>query len=70
MMGKRVLLGVVLGITYVNKDEAKLKAEEKAEEKVTLSRKELWLLRIAAATGVMSFISHGISAVTYLFSHM
>jgi hypothetical protein len=54
----------------MNKDEAKLKAEEKAEEKVTLSRKELWLLRIAAATGVMSFISHGISAVTWLVTHV
>jgi hypothetical protein len=54
----------------VNKDEAKLKAEQKAEEKVTLSRRELWLLRVAAATGVMSFISHGIAAVTWFFTHV
>jgi hypothetical protein len=51
----------------MNKEEAKLKAEEKAEEKVTLSRRELWLLRIAAATGIMSFISHGISAAVWLW---
>jgi hypothetical protein len=34
---------------------------EKAEEKVTLSRGELWLLRVAAATGVVSMLSHGLS---------
>jgi hypothetical protein len=33
---------------------------EKAEERVTLARGEVWLLRIAAATGVLSMISHGI----------
>jgi hypothetical protein len=33
---------------------------EKAEERVTLSRGELWLLRLAAATGVLSALSHGI----------
>ena len=54
----------------MDKDEIKLKAEEKAEEKITLSRRELWLLRIAAATGVMSFVSHGISALTWLFTHL
>lgn len=53
----------------MNKDEAKLKAEEKAEERISLSRKELWFLKIAAATGVMSFISHGIGAVTWLVTH-
>lgn len=54
----------------MNKEEARLKAEEKAEEKVTLSRKELWLLRVAAATGVMSFVSHGIAALTWLLSRI
>lgn len=54
----------------MDKDEVKLKAEEKAEEKVTLSRKELWLLRIAAATGVMSMISHGIQAVNWLINNL
>jgi len=54
----------------MDKEEAKLKAIKKAEEKVTLSRKELWYLKVAAATGIMSFISHGISAVTYVFSHL
>ena len=39
-------------------------------EKITLEKRELWLLKIAAATGVMSFISHGISAVTYLLNHL
>jgi len=34
--------------------------EAKARETVTLARGEVWLLRIAAATGVISMISHGI----------
>jgi hypothetical protein len=54
----------------MDKDEAKLKVEEKAEERVTLTRKEWWYLKIAAATGIMSFISHGISAVTWVVSHV
>ena len=54
----------------MNKDEAKAKAEEKAEEKITLARRDLWLLKIAAATGIMSFISHGISAVTWFLTHV
>lgn len=33
---------------------------EKAEERITLARGELWLLRIAAATGVLSMLSHGL----------
>jgi hypothetical protein len=44
----------------MNKDDVK----EKSREKVVLSRKELWLLRIAAATGVMSFLSHGIQFIS------
>lgn len=38
----------------------KAEVEEKAKERVTLSRVELWMLRIAAATGVASFLSHGL----------
>jgi hypothetical protein len=34
--------------------------QEKAAERVTMARGELWLLRIAAATGVLSALSHGI----------
>ena len=34
------------------------KIAEKADERTTLRKGELWLLRIAAATGVASFISH------------
>jgi hypothetical protein len=36
------------------------KVQEKAAERVTLSVGELWLLRIAAATGIMSALSHGL----------
>ena len=36
------------------------KVQEKAEEKITLARGEVWLLRIAAATGVISMFAHGI----------
>jgi hypothetical protein len=32
--------------------------KEKAEEGVTLRRAEVWLLRIAAATGIAGFLSH------------
>lgn len=35
-------------------------AQEKASERITLARGEVWLLRIAAATGVVSMISHGV----------
>jgi hypothetical protein len=34
--------------------------QDKAEERITLARGEVWLLRIAAATGVISMFSHGI----------
>ena len=34
--------------------------QDKAEERITLARGEVWLLRIAAATGVLSMISHGL----------
>jgi len=34
--------------------------QDKAREQITLARGEVWLLRIAAATGVLSMISHGI----------
>jgi hypothetical protein len=33
---------------------------DKAREQVTLARGEVWLLRIAAATGVVSMLAHGI----------
>jgi hypothetical protein len=33
---------------------------DKAAERVTLARGEVWLLRMAAATGVISALSHGI----------
>jgi len=42
-------------------------AKEKASERVTLSRGELWMLRIAAFTGVASLISHGADAVGKLW---
>jgi hypothetical protein len=35
--------------------------QEKAQERITLARGEVWLLRIAAATGVVSMLSHGIA---------
>jgi hypothetical protein len=35
------------------------KVQEKASEKVTLARGEVWLLRISAATGVVSMLGHG-----------
>ena len=40
--------------------DVKDKAAEKAAEPVTLERSELWLLRVAAATGVLGMISHGL----------
>jgi hypothetical protein len=33
--------------------------KDKAKETTTLKKGELWMLRIAAATGVASLISHG-----------
>ena len=33
---------------------------EKAQERITLPRGEVWLLRIAAATGVVSMLAHGL----------
>ena len=38
----------------MNKEEAK----DKAKEPITLPRAELWMLRIAAATGVVGVFSH------------
>jgi hypothetical protein len=38
----------------------KEQVEEKAKETVTLSRGTVWMLRIAAATGLASFLSHGL----------
>lgn len=35
------------------------KVQEKASERVTLARGEVWLLRISAATGVVSMLAHG-----------
>jgi len=40
--------------------DAKDEIQEKAEERITLARGEVWLLRIAAATGVLSMLSHGV----------
>jgi hypothetical protein len=37
------------------------KVQEKATERVTLARGEVWLLRISAATGVVSMLAHGLS---------
>lgn len=54
----------------MDKEEAKAEVAEKAEEEIRLPRRELWWLKIAAATGVMSFISHGISAITWLVTHV
>ena len=36
------------------------KAVDKAQEDVVLARGELWLLRIAAATGAVSMLAHGV----------
>ena len=36
------------------------RAQDKAKERVTLARGEVWLLRIAAATGVAGMLSHGV----------
>jgi hypothetical protein len=35
------------------------KVTDKATERITLARGEVWLLRIAAATGVVSMLAHG-----------
>ena len=43
-----------------NDDSTVDKVQEKAGEKVTLARGEIWLLRIAAATGVIGMLSHGV----------
>jgi hypothetical protein len=37
--------------------------KDKAQETVHLSRAEVWMLRIAAVTGVASLISHGADAL-------
>jgi hypothetical protein len=41
-------------------------AKDAATETVTLNRGELWLLRIAAATGIASLLSHGADLVTHV----
>jgi hypothetical protein len=41
-------------------DSAAEKVADKASERITLARGELWLLRIAAATGVFSMLAHGL----------
>lgn len=46
--------------------DAKDKAAEKATEQITLSRSQLWLLQIAAATGVLSMISHLVELIGHL----
>ena len=53
------------------KDEitnAKESVEDKAKERVTLERSELWLLRIAAATGIAGLLSHGGELIVEIFS--
>jgi hypothetical protein len=45
----------------------KNEVEEKVTERVTLARGEIWLLRIAALTGIASLISHGGEAVAAFF---
>jgi hypothetical protein len=35
------------------------KVTDKARERITLARGELWLLRISAGTGVISMLAHG-----------
>lgn len=37
--------------------------KEKAKEKTTLAKGEIWMLRIAALTGIASLISHGADAI-------
>ena len=41
--------------------------KEKAEERVTLKRGELWLLRLAAIGGLFSVVSHGASTLAWIF---
>lgn len=36
------------------------KVAEKATERISMARGEMWLLRIAAATGVVSMLGHGV----------
>ena len=36
------------------------KVHDYATERITLPRGEVWLLRIAAATGVFSMLAHGV----------
>ena len=36
---------------------------DKAKERTSLARGEVWLLRVAAATGVASLIAHGTDAL-------
>lgn len=42
------------------------KVVEKASEEITLKRGEVWLLRIAAATGVVSMLAHGVDFIQHL----
>ncbi len=39
--------------------KVKDRAADKVAERVTLSKGELWTLRVAAITGVASLLSHG-----------
>lgn len=43
-----------------DEDSAADKVAEKATERITMARGEVWLLRIAAATGVFSMLAHGV----------
>ena len=47
--------------------ETKEKVERKANEKTTLTKAELWLLRIAAATGVVGMLSHAGDLISKFF---
>lgn len=44
----------------------KEQVKDKAGEQIRLPRFEVWLLRIAAATGAFSAISHGADAIGQL----
>ena len=44
--------------------------KREAQRPVTLARGEVWLLRVAAATGVVSMVSHGAAVVAWLFKHV
>jgi len=44
-------------------EDAVDKVQKRAKEKVELPRAELWMLRVAAATGVVSMLAHGVDLI-------